>query len=168
MNVTIPCLLLLALAGGRAAAAEPARTGEAEVREVGGVTPCFTISQKEERRAGAPNFETIAVYDPSRQPKATMWAMSVPAGRSFSVPYSMCIPYGGRMSVLPQTPAAPLQPGKVYEVLIGARVADVADGTSSYAARFCLATQPNGSVIVHHIGVGAHEGRHLYGCVRAP
>ena len=167
MKPILPCLLLLALASARAGAGA-ARTGEAEVREAGGVTPCFTISQKEERRAGAPNFRTITVYDPSRKPKATMWTMSVAAERSFSVPYSMCIPYGGRMSVLPQTPAAALQPGKVYEVLIGARVADAADNTSSYAARFCLATQPNGSVIVHHIGVDAHEGRHLYGCVPAP
>jgi hypothetical protein len=160
---TIPFILLLAAVStdGRAAP----RTGEAEVRETSNGVPCFTISEREERRGGTPNFRAVTVYDPSSKPAAKMWAMSMPRNRTFPVLYSMCIPYAGRVQALPQTEAAPLKTGRVYEVYIDARVADSPNSPQGYGARFCLARQRDGSVIVHHIGPGAHEGQHLYGCL---
>jgi hypothetical protein len=156
--------LILLLPATWACAAPAPRTGEAEVRESSSGLPCFTISEREERRGGAPNFDAITVYDPSARPRAKMWAMTMPANRTFPVLFSMCVPYGGRVQSLPQTAAATLEPGKVYEVYIDVRASDTPDQPRGYGARFCLAKQRDGSVVVHHIGAGAHEGRHLYGC----
>jgi hypothetical protein len=50
----------------------------------------------------------------------------------------MCIPYAGRVPVLPQTPAAPLAPGTVYEVAINARSSRLSAAPRDYRARFCL------------------------------
>ena len=155
-----PPLLLAALA--LPAHAAP-RVGEAEVRESSNGVPCFTISEKEERRGGAPEFHAILITDPSRG-RAKMWSMAMPPTRSFTVFYNMCIPYAGRVQALPQTPAAKLEPGKVYEVNIDAQVPN---GPRAYFARFCLAKQRDGSVIVHSIGEGAHEGLHRFGCLPA-
>jgi hypothetical protein len=158
--------LLIALVPVTAAGAAAApRTGEAEVRESANGLPCFTISEREERRNGAPNFDTITVYDASSKPRARMWTMSMPPSRTFPVLFSMCVPYGGRVQSLPQTAAVALETGKVYEVLLDVRASDAPNQPRGYGARFCLAKQRDGSVIVHHIAPGAHEGRNLYGCV---
>lgn len=156
--------IILLLTASWACAAPAPRPGEAEVRESGNGLPCFTISEREERRTGAPNFEGITVYDPAARPRAKMWAMSMPASRTFPVLFSMCVPYGGRVQSLPQTAAATLETGKVYEVMIDVRAGDTPNQPRGYGARFCLARQRDGSVIVHHIGAGAHEGRNLFGC----
>jgi hypothetical protein len=159
--LSIPCLLLaLASAPGGAAP----RTGEAEVREASNGTPCFTIPEREERRGGAPNFQAVTVYDPAAKPKAKMWAMAMPAERTFPVTSSMCIPYAGRLRALPQTAAVPLQSGKVYEVFIDAH-GDAPNAPRGYAARFCLLRERDGSIVVHHIGANDHEGRNRYGCI---
>ncbi|MDQ2990377.1 MAG: hypothetical protein M3R60_14870 [Pseudomonadota bacterium] len=155
-------VLVPATCGG---AAPAPRTGDAEVRESANGLPCFTISEREERRNGAPNFDTITVYDPSSKPRAKMWTMSMPPSRTFPVLFSMCVPYGGRVQSLPQTAAVALETGKVYEVLIDVRAGDAPNQPRGYGARFCLAKRRDGSVLVHHIDPGAHEGRHLYGCI---
>ena len=157
-------LIVLVPATGEGAAAAP-RIGEAEVRESANGLPCFTISEREERRNGAPNFDAITVYDPSSRPRARMWTMSMPPSRTFPVLFSMCVPYGGRVQSLPQTAAAVLEAGKVYDVLIDVRAGDTPNQPRGYGARFCLARQRDGSVLVHHIAPGAHEGRNLYGCI---
>jgi hypothetical protein len=156
---------ILLLSATCACAAPTPRTGEAEVRETGTGLPCFTISEREERRSGAPDFEAVTVYDPSSKPRAKMWTMSMPPSRTFPVLFSMCIPYAGRVQSLPQTAAATLETGKVYEVVIDVRAGDTPNRPRGYGARFCLAKQRDGSVTVHHIGAGAHEGRNAYGCV---
>ena len=161
-RVFIPIILLLWTA--RAGAAPPARIGEAEVRDANKGQPCFTISEREERRAGAPNFEAISVVDTSSKPRATMWQMSMPRERTFPVMFSMCIPYAGRVQSLPQTRASELEAGKVYEVMIEVRGGEP-DQPRGYGARFCLIRQRDGSVAVHPIAAGMREGRNLYGCV---
>ena len=155
----------LLLAAASMSAAGAIRTGEAEVRESGVGNPCFTISEREERRGGAPNFHSVTVYDTSKA-RARLWTMSIAPERTFPVLYSMCIPYAGRVQALPKTPAAQLDTGKVYEEWIEAAAGNrKPDAPHSYSARFCLAKQRDGSIIVHHIDAGAHEGRHLYGCI---
>jgi hypothetical protein len=158
-------LLIVLLPAPGADAAPAPRTGEAEVRESANGLPCFTIFEREERRNGAPNFDAITVYDPSAKPRAKMWTMSMPPSRTFPVLFSMCVPYGGRVQSLPQTAALVLDTGKVYEVRIDVRAGDTPNQPRGYGARFCLAKQRDGSVLVHHIALGANEGRNLYGCI---
>lgn len=163
-QLTVCCLLLTAAA--RASAAAPAgRVGEAEVRAAPNGEPCFTISAREERRGGVPNFDSVTVTDPLAR-KSVLWRMAMPRERTFPVSFSMCIPYAGRVQALPQTPAARLQAGRVYQVRIDSRPSKGARTPAFYEARFCLARQHDGSVQVHHIGAGDHEGRYLYGCSR--
>jgi hypothetical protein len=158
------CCLLLAAANQSPAVT--GRVGEAEVRESANGEPCFTISEREERRAGTPNFDAISVVDPLAR-KPLLWRMAMPRERTFPVSFSMCVPYGGRVQALPQTPAAKLEAGKVYRVRIEARGAR-GSLAGAYEARFCLARQHDGSVIVHHIGRDDHEGKRLYGCLAPP
>lgn len=155
------CCVLLAL--GASWRAQAARVGEAEVREGANGEPCFTISSREERRGGAPDFDAITVIDPQAR-KPLLWRMAMPRERTFPVTFSMCIPYAGRVQALPHTPAAQLEPGRVYQVRIAPRGAR-GNLAAVYEARFCLARQHDGSVIVHHIGRDDHEGKRLYGCV---
>ncbi len=157
-------MLFIALSAGACACATAApRTGEAEVRETGRGLPCFTISEREERLGGAPDFESVTVYDTSARPRAKMWTMAMPASRTFPVLFSMCIPYAGRVQSLPQTKAATLEPGKVYEVYIDVRGGAGRNRPRGYAARFCLARR-DGAVSVHQIDAGAREARHGSGC----
>jgi hypothetical protein len=162
-HVFIPMILLLTAARAGAAAAPAPRTGEAEVRESGSGLPCFTISEREERKNGAPNFEAVTVYDPSSRPRVKMWTMSMPPNRTFPVLFSMCVPYGGRVQSLPQSVATVLETGTVYEVTIDVRAGDTPNQPRSYGARFCLAKQRDGRVAVHPVGAGAPEGRTLCG-----
>jgi hypothetical protein len=158
--VVLSSLLLAAACDAGAAAG---RVGEAEVRANDNGEPCFTISEREERHFGTPNFHAVSVIDThARQP--VLWHMAMPAERTFQVSFSMCIPYGGRVQALPQTPAARLEPGKVYRVRIEARGAR-GQIANVYEGRFCLARQPGGSVLVHHIWPDDREGRRLFGCL---
>jgi hypothetical protein len=141
--------LILLLAGAVASAAPAARTGEAAVRETSSGLPCFTITEREEKR-GTPNFQAVAVYDISARPKVKMWVMSMPPDRTFPVLFSMCVPYGGRVQSLPQTVSTTLQQGKLYEVSIDVRPGGTPGLPRSYAARFCLAKQRDGSVALRH------------------
>jgi hypothetical protein len=155
---------MLLLASSCALAAPAGRVGDAEVREAASGAPCFTISEREERRGGTPDFDAVTVSDTSGH-KGPLWKMRMPASRTFPVTFSMCIPYAGRVQALPQTPAARLEAGKVYQVRIDARAARGSTTPLAYDARFCLARQRDGSVLVHHIGRDDHEGKHLYGCL---
>jgi hypothetical protein len=166
LRFLVPLILLLPPPWPQAAQAPAPRLGEAEVRETKGGLPCFTISQREEQRGGAPDFQAVTVYDPSSRPRAKMWTMAMPPDRTFPVLFSMCIPYAGRVQSLPQTMSVMLETGKVYEVVIDARPGGGPNQPRGYGARFCLAKQPDGSVQVRHIGAGAQEGRNLYGCVQ--
>jgi hypothetical protein len=164
-TAVVVCSLALS-ASLPASGASPSRIGEAEVREGANSAPCFTISEREERRGGIPNFDAVTVSEPAGK-GGVLWKMAMPASRTFPVSFSMCIPYAGRVQALPQTPAARLEPGRVYQVRIDARRTRGVNTPPVYEARFCLARQPDGSVLVHHIGHDDHEGRWLYGC-RAP
>lgn len=161
--ITISCIFLLAAAAAARAGA-PARIGEAEVREASNGGPCFTISEREERRGGVPDFRSLTVFGASNKPNAKMWSMTMPRERTFGVTFSMCIPYGGRLRSLPQTHAAELEPGRVYQVYIDARVPNAPNSPRGYMARFCLIREHGGGTVVHHIDADAREGRYHYGC----
>ena len=161
------CLRLLSLASllfvapardGAAAAAS--RTGEVMVREGNGGLPCFSISEHEETRAGAPNFHSITVSEAGPGARMAMWTMVMPRQRTFPVSFRMCVPYAGRLPVLPQTPAAVLQPGRVYEVAIEPRGPLAATAPRSYRGRFCVTAAGSGAPAVRAATADA-KGRYL-------
>ena len=140
------CLFVLAIASAGECAA--AHVGELVVKEGNGGVPCFTIPEAEEARGGTPDFHAITVTEVGA--KGALWKMTMPAQRTFPVTFRMCIPYAGRVPVLPQTPAAALQPRRVYEVAIDAR-ARRTGAPRNYRARFCLYRQENGAMRVRNI-----------------
>jgi hypothetical protein len=158
--VAICCVLMLASCPVGMAAG---RLGDAEVRAGSNGEPCFTISEREERRAGTPDFDAVTVTEVAGR-RALMWRMAMPVERTFPITFSMCVPYAGRVTALPQTPAGKLEAGMVYHVRIDTRRAKGQAGAPAYEARFCLARQPDGTLLVHHIGRDDHEGRRMYGC----
>ena len=164
MNTRMPVsgalLVLTALVALSPSAAT--RIGEAEVREGPRGGPCFTISPREER-LGVPDFRAVTVSDGAR----LLWRLSMPAERSFPLSFSMCVPYGGKVASLPRTQAAELEAGKVYYLHIETRPPKGKPMPPSYAARFCLARQRDGSTSVHQIWNGDREGPHMYGCLPA-
>ena len=149
------CLFVLAMTAGAAECAA-AHVGELLVKEGKGGAPCFTISEAEEQRGGTPDFQAIAVSEPGA--KVALWKMAMPVHRTFPVTVSMCIPYAGRLPVLPQTPAASLEAGKVYEVAIIARAQRSADKPRDYRARFCL-VQADGALRVRNLPAAAAKQR---------
>ncbi len=158
---TLVCLLFCALA--RESVAAPAvRTGEVMVREGNGGVPCFSISEREEARAGAPNFDSITVSEAGPGARTPMWSMSMPRQRTFPVSFRMCVPYAGRLPVLPQTPAAALQPGRVYEVAIEPRGPLAAKAPRSYRGRFCVAAAGSGMPAVRS---AVADARGRYTCL---
>lgn len=112
-----------------------ARVGELEVRSGSNAAPCFTVSAEEEMHGGSPQFQSIVVRDATST--APMWSMAMPKGRTFALAPYMCVPYGGRPAVLPQTPAVPLQRGRIYEVGVHA-LPYKPGGPRQYRARFCV------------------------------
>lgn len=124
------------------------RVGEAQVRSGKNELPCFTIAEQEEQRGGSPDFQAVTVTAGER----VLWRMAMPRERTFPLASSMCIPYGGRVQALPQTPAAPLAPGIVYSVALETRPGKGEPTAPRYTARFCLARQAEGTMTVHDLG----------------
>jgi hypothetical protein len=131
--------------------------GGAEVRESAGGLPCFTIAEREEKLTGAPSFQAITVSDISRKAPAVMWSMAMPPERTFPLMFSMCVPYAGRVSSLPQQNAELLEPGKLYEVAVEVRPGDSPVQPHYYGARFCLLRRADGSNTVRMLGAAARS-----------
>ena len=144
-------------------AAAARRIGEAEVRTGKNSLPCFTIAEREEERGGNLDFQAVTVTTGGR----TVWRMAMPRERTFALAFSMCIPYGGRVQALPQTPAAPLASGTVYTVQLDTRPGRNGAAPLRYTARFCMVRDPAGKEVLRRIGANDHQGRDLYGCLAA-
>jgi hypothetical protein len=148
--------LMLCLAGLFTLHAQAAtRVGEAQVRSGKNELPCFTIAEREEQRGSGLDFQAVTVTAGER----ILWRMAMPRERTFPLASSMCIPYGGRVQALPQTPAAPLERGVVYSVQLDTRAG------KSYVTRFCLERRRDGKAPLHQINANARQGRDLYGCL---
>ena len=145
----IRCAVVLGLLGAHVTGG--VRVGPIEVREGKGGVPCFTIPEAEEQRSGAPDFQSISVAEAGPGPRPVLWSMSMPKPRTFPITFRMCIPYAGRLPVLPQTPAAALLPGRPYDVIIEVRTPQLAGAPRSYRARFCM----TGTAPLHVQGLGA-------------
>jgi hypothetical protein len=153
-------VLTLCLAGLLLPAQAARRVGEAQVRADANGQPCFTISEREERRSGTPDFQSVTVSEGER----VLWRMTMGGERTFPVTSSMCIPYAGRVPALPQTPAATLQEGRVYTVQVETRPGKSTLMPLRYQGRFCLASRRAGNALVHDFGADEQPGRHLHGC----
>lgn len=151
-------LFLASLLTSHAHAAQ--RIGEAQVRSGKNQLPCFTIAEREEQRGGSPEFQAVTVTAGER----VLWRMAMPRERTFPLAASMCIPYGGRVQALPQTPAAPLEKGVVYSVRLDTRAGGRSAAPLRYAARFCLERRRDGKPAVHQINANDQPGQNLYGC----
>jgi hypothetical protein len=149
LSSLLRCLFVLAITAGAGECAA-ARLGELLVREGNAGVPCFTVSQLEEERAGAPDFHAISVSEIGA--KSALWKMTMPAPRTFPVTFRMCIPYAGRVPVLPQTAAAALEGGKLYEVALLARGHRGAIAPREYRGRFCL-MPVDGVLRVRNLGI---------------
>lgn len=145
-----------------AGAASP--VGELDMRPVSAGMPCFTVFQKDERRFGAPEFRSITVNELHAGGKTLMWTMTIPPERAFLVTFRLCIPYAGRLPVLPKTTALPLQPGKVYEALIDIKPPVLATAPRAYRARFCMSGKPGGDMQFRTLNGVAVEGKGRAAC----
>ena len=159
-SLLLRCVIVLAMASPRLC--EAARVGQLEVRNGKDGIPCFTISEAEEKLDGAPNFHAITVGEAAPGPRTVMWRMNMPGPRTFPVSFRMCVPYAGRLPVLPQTPAAQLLPGRVYEVAIEARGPFGQGAPHIYRARFCVA-EPGKGVIGVRSARSERRGRQVCG-----
>jgi hypothetical protein len=126
--------LLPALAGSDR---EPAREAAAHVRAGANGGPCFTVGTASEQQDGTAQFRGLTVVDTVTH--AIMWQMALPSGRSFPLTYTVCIPYAGRVAALPQTPAAALADGRMYQVTLAVRNWNRPAAPRAYSATFCLA-----------------------------
>ncbi|WP_167088829.1 hypothetical protein [Massilia frigida] len=155
------CLVALTSSAGACAAPH---IGELDVRQGSGGLPCFTVFQKDERLFGSPEFRSIGVTDVTAGGRTLMWAMAIPPERAFLVTFRLCIPYAGRLPVLPKTSALPLQPGKVYEVLIDIKPPTLATAPRAYRARFCLSGKADGGVQLGTLNSVTGDGKNRPGC----
>jgi hypothetical protein len=89
----------------------------------------------------------------------------LPEERTFPMAFLMCIPYAGRSPVLPQTPAAPLQTGRAYDVTIEARASAQAGAPRTYRARFCLLARQGGHAQLRMLGAGNLDAKLARACV---
>jgi hypothetical protein len=108
----------------------------ATVRADSNGQPCFTVDAAAEQRDGTAQFRSVTVTDVGSAGAA--WEMSLPGGRSFALTHTICIPYAGRVTALPQTPAAVLAPGRIYRVTLAVRNWDRPKAPRAYTAHFCL------------------------------
>lgn len=125
--------LLPALAGSDR---EPVRSALAHVRAGKNGEPCFTVDAASEQQDGTAQFRGLTVVDTVTH--AIMWQMALPSGRSFPLTYTVCIPYAGRVAALPQTPAAALADGHMYQVTLVVRNWNRPAAPHAYSATFCL------------------------------
>lgn len=144
-------LVLAILAALTTSACATSRMGEAEVRQVDGV-PCFTITEKEEQRAGgAPRLSALSVYDASASPTTEIWSFTSQLAKMPTLSSGACIPYGQAPAGSETTKSIPLQVGKKYGVVLSTEREDPSDPTFGYDARFCLVAKPDGGVRVQQV-----------------
>jgi hypothetical protein len=116
------------------------RMGEADIRQEEG-TPCFTITQKEEQRAGIPRLMALSVYDVSVKPVTEVWKFALPVATAMPISSKICIRYNQAPAGAEGIKALSLVTGRVYEVFLNTKLADTADSTFGYMGKFCLLTE---------------------------
>ncbi|WP_139143095.1 MULTISPECIES: hypothetical protein [Janthinobacterium] len=127
------------------------RIADAEINSVNG-TPCFTISQTEEKRNGQPLLGALSISDLSVKPATKVWSYVMTGGRKIPLSSKICLLYGDIPQGVNGTPAPELQTGRVYSVFLNGRPDDPSDPTYGYRGKFCIVATPAGERKIIAIG----------------
>jgi len=127
------------------------RIADAEISSVNG-TPCFTISQTEEKRNGQSLLGALSISDLSEKPAVGVWSFYMTGGKKVPLSSKSCL----RHADLPQgangMPAPELQTGRVYSIFLNGRPNDPSDPTYGYMGKFCIVATSTGERQIIAIG----------------
>ena len=127
------------------------RIADAEISAVNG-TPCFTISQKEEKRNGQPLLGALSISDLSEKPVVGVWSFYMTGGKKVPLSSKSCLRYGDLPQGANGMPAPELQTGRVYSIFLNGRPNDPSDPTYGYMGKFCIVATPAGERRIIAIG----------------
>ena len=127
------------------------RMAEAKVHSEDGI-PCFSVSEKEEKRNGTPRLYALVLSDVSTKPATKVWSFIMPVGASIPVTADHCILYGVAPAGAEAIQAPQLIFGHMYDVFLNGRPEDRADPTRGYVGKFCMARKLSGATAVVPIG----------------
>ena len=110
------------------------RIADAEISSVNG-TPCFTISQTEEKRNGQPLLGALSILDLSVKPSTKVWSFVMSGGRKVPLSSKICLLYGDIPQGANGMPAPELQTGRVYSLFLsgGYHVVHLTNGKNTCA-----------------------------------
>lgn len=157
---------LLAIAGlcvGCTSSMATSRLGTAVVTESNGV-PCFSIPANEETRQGLP-LRGIVVSESQTgdwnklPPELWHFMAADPASRPQLLP-TTCIRYGEAPAASVQRTFKPLEPYRVYHVMVNARSDD--SGMIGYVAKFCIKPDAARKITVQAISPDERGGDKRY------
>ena len=127
------------------------RIADAEISSVNG-TPCFTISQKEEKRNGQPLLGALSISDLSEKPAVGVWSFYMTGGKKVPLSSKSCLRYGDLPQGANGMPAPELQTGRVYSIFLNGRPNDPSDPTYGYMGKFCIVATATGERNIIAIG----------------
>ena len=127
------------------------RIADAEISSVNG-TPCFTISQKEEKRNGQPLLGALSISDLSEKPAVGVWSFYMTGGKKVPLSSKSCLRYADLPQGANGMPAPELQTGRVYSIFLNGRPNDPSDPTYGYMGKFCIVTTATGERKIIAIG----------------
>lgn len=127
------------------------RIADAEISSVNG-TPCFTISQTEEKRNGQPLLGALSISDLSEKPAVGVWSFYMTGGKKVPLSSKSCLRYGDLPQGANGMSAPELQTGRVYSIFLNGRPNDPADPTYGYMGKFCIVATSAGERKIIAIG----------------
>ena len=127
------------------------RIADAEISSVNG-TPCFTISQKEEKRNGQPLLGALSISDLSEKPAVGVWSFYMTGGKKVPLSSKSCFRYADLPQGANGMPAPELQTGRVYSIFLNGRPNDPSDPTYGYMGKFCIVATSTGERQIIAIG----------------
>lgn len=134
------------------------RMAEAEITSFKGM-PCFTISNREERRNGTPMLGALMVYDISIKPPVEVWSFILPGATTLPMHAKTCYLYGQVPTGAESTAATMLKTDRMYCVFLNGRPDDPSDSTRGYRGKFCLTNDPAGQQKIIAINSDMQEWR---------
>lgn len=150
MSLQQNALFILLMSLGLHACAT-SRIADAEISSVNG-TPCFTISQTEEKRNGQPLLGALCISDLSVKPATKVWSFVMSGGRKVPLSSKICLLYGDIPQGANGMPAPELQTGRVYSIFLNGRPDDPSDPTYGYRGKFCIVATSTGERKIIAIG----------------
>ena len=127
------------------------RIADAEISSVND-TPCFTISQKEEKRNGQPLLGALSISDLSEKPAVGVWSFYMTGGKKVPLSSKSCFRYADLPQGANGMPAPELQTGRVYSIFLNGRPNDPSDPTYGYMGKFCIVATSTGERQIIAIG----------------